>query len=246
MKKYTIWSPEFTNFSGGIRALHELNFQLNQKGYQSNLHYENKHDENNIVIYPEIITNNPLNSNHYFQWLLADAKKDGLSFEWVKGLGGDHLLTVNIIDLQIFNPKKNKRKNVGYWIGKGSKNIDLPPNSELINKFQPNNRQDLATQLSSYEYIISFDSFTAINYEATLLGTPVLIANQTHDWSKEKLQKTDWPTYGICWSMDELDEAKKEVGKQYEAYTNSCDKFAKSVDYFIDITQNSQKKSNSQ
>ena len=29
-----------------------------------------------------------------------------LPFEWVKGLGGDHLLTVNIIDLQIFNPKK--------------------------------------------------------------------------------------------------------------------------------------------
>jgi hypothetical protein len=238
MKKYTIWSPNFTNASGGIRALHELNNQLNKKGLISNLHYENKHDEKNIVIYPEIITNNPMNTNQYFQWLLADAKKDGLSFEWVKGLGGDHLLTVNIIDLQIFNPKKGKRKNVGYWIGKGSKNIDLPENSELINKFEPSNRQELADQLASYEYIISFDSFTAINYEATLLGTPVLISNQTHDWTQEKLKKTDWPTYGICWSIDELEKAKKEVEKQYEAYVQLCDKFTKSVDYFIEITQN--------
>lgn len=240
-KKYTIWSPPYNHFSGGIRALHELNQQLNKKGFISNLHYENKHDNENIVIYPEIVTKNLLNADCTFQWLLADAIKQGISFEWVEGLGGDHILTVNIIDLNIFKPRKKIKKKIGYWIGKGNRNIDLPDDAELINKFDPSNREDLAEQLASYEYIISFDSFTALNFEATMLGTPVFIANQTLTWSKEKLIKTQWPTFGLFWSLDELEEAKKAVKYQYEAYINFISTFDQLLDDFIDITQKNKK-----
>ena len=237
MRGYTIWSPEYSNFSGGIRALHVLNDELKKRSVNSFLHYQNQHKEENIVLYPEIISDNPLNSDFVSRWLLADGENKDLCFEWVKGLGASHSLTVNIIDLDIFNPKNNVKKNVGYWIGKGSQNMDVPDNAELIRKFEPSNREILAQQLASYEYIISFDSFTAINHEATILGTPVLIANQTANWSQEKLTETGWPLYGFCWNYEDLEKAKNEVKLQYDAYIKFCKIFDKSVDDFIQITQ---------
>lgn len=237
MRSYTIWSPEYSHFSGGIRALHVLNNELRKRSFESFLHYQNQHNENNIVLYPEIITDNPLNSEYVTRWLLANGESKDLSFEWVKGLGGEHILSVNILDLDLFKPRSNQRKGIGYWIGKGSKNIDLPENAELIRKFEPSNRELLAEQLASYEYIVSFDSFTAINHEATLLGTPVFIANQTLDWTKEKLIDTGWPMFGICWNMDEIETAKKEVQLQYDAYLEFCKIFDKYVDNFIDVSQ---------
>lgn len=237
MTNYTIWSPQYSHFSGGIRALHILNEELNRKGFKSSLHYENQNHENNIILYPEIITDNPLNGKKICRWLLANANKKDLCFEWVKGLGGDYLLTVNIIDLNLFKPINKKRKNIGYWIGKGSKNLDLPENAEPILKFDPPNRQALAEQLASYEYIISFDSFSALNFESTLLGTPVYIANQTHDWSKEKLIQTGWPFHGFFWNLTDLEKAQEEVKKQYDIYKQFCSNFDRSIDEFIEITQ---------
>ena len=237
MRSYTIWSPQYSHFSGGIRALHILNDLLNKKGYESYLHYENKHQNENIVLYPEIISDNPLSSSNIVRWLLANSEKKDLSFEWVKGLNGDYVLTVNIIDLQIFQPKKRIRKGIGYWIGKGSQNIDLPDSAIRIGKFDPQDREVLAEILSSFEYIISFDSFTALNFEATLLGTPVFIANQTHDWSEKKLRQTEWPFYGIFWNMDDLSKAKNEVFNQYDEYKRLLQKFDNSVNEFVDITQ---------
>lgn len=237
MKNYTIWSPEYSNFSGGIRALHVLNNELRKRDVNSFLHYQNQHQDDNIVLYPEIVTDNPMNSEYVSRWLLAAGENKDLCFEWVKGLGGSHSLTVNIIDLDIFYPRTQPKKNVGYWIGKGSQNMDVPSNSELIRKFEPSSRESLAEQLASYEYIISFDSFTAINHEATILGTPVLIANQTADWSKNKLIETGWPVYGICWDYEDLEKAKNEVKLQYDAYVDFCKVFDKSVDDFIEITQ---------
>jgi hypothetical protein len=236
-REYTIWSPEYNNFSGGIRALHVLNNELNKRGMKSKLHYKEPNNPNDIVLYPEIITDNPLNSDYVCRWLLAQGENKDLCFEWVKGLNGDYLLTVNIIDLNIFYPQKNERKNVGYWVGKGTPNYPLPDNAELIQKFNPNDRTLLAQQLASYEYIISFDSFTAINHEATLLGTPVFLSNVTHDWTKEKLKNTGWPLYGFFWDMADLGKAKIEVKKQFEAYTVLCKEFDKSIDNFIEISQ---------
>ena len=237
MRNYTIWSPEYSHFSGGIRALHVLNDELKKRGCKSSLHYQNQHNENNIVLYPEIITDNPLNSNKICRWLLANGENKDLCFEWVKGLGGDYFLSVNILDLDLFKPSNNERKGIGYWIGKGSKNMDLPEDVKPIRKFEPASTEALAQQLASYEYIISFDSFTAINHEATLLGTPVFIANQTFDWSKEKLINTGWPMHGICWNLDDIEKAKKEVKNQYDAYIEFCKIFDDSVDNFIDISQ---------
>jgi hypothetical protein len=236
-REYTIWAPEYNNFSGGIRALHVLNDELNKRGMKSKLHYKESNNPNDIVMYPEIITDNPLNSDYVCRWLLAQGENKDLCFEWCHGLNGDYLLTVNPYELDIFSPRKVERKNVGYWIGKGKQNCPLPENAELIQKFYPNDRNLLADQLASYEYIISFDSFSGINMEATFLGTPVFMSNVTHDWTEEKLKKTVFPMHGFFWDMNDLEKAKSEVTKQYEAYTVVCKEFDKLIDNFIEISQ---------
>jgi hypothetical protein len=237
MRSYTIWSPEYSNFSGGIRALHVLNDELNKREVQSKLHYQSPHNPEDIVLYPEIITDNPLGSQYVSRWLLAEGQVQDLSFQWVNGLGADNNLTVNIIDLDIFYPRTNNKKGIGYWIGKGRKTCDLPEDAVLIHKFEPQDRLALAEQLASFEYIVSFDSFSAINFEALLVGTPVIIANQTGKWDEHNLRKTDWPLFGLTWECEFLDVAKSEVHNQFEAYKLLCDKFSKSIDGFIEITQ---------
>jgi len=237
MRPYLIWSPEYSNFSGGIRALHILNDELNKRGQKSGLHYRTGFDPDAIVVYPEIITNNPLASNQICRWLLNYGENKDLCFEWVAGLGGDHLLTVNIIDLNIFYPRTNARSGVGYWVGKGSINQEfLPDNAQLIRKFEPSNRENLAEQLSSLDYIVSFDPFSALNFEASLLGTPVFIAPNSV-WPEGKLKSTGWPTEGFFWKSEDLEMAKSKIINQFDAYAVLCKKFDYSIDKFIEVSQ---------
>jgi hypothetical protein len=237
MRPYIVWSPEYSNFSGGIRALHVLNDELNKRGSKSGLHYQTSFDSDAIVLYPEIVTDNPLASNQVCRWLLNFGENKDLTFEWIDGLGGDYVLAVNIIDLNIFYPRNKKRSGVGYWVGKGSVNSEyMVDGAELIRKFEPSNRKDLAEQLSSYEYIISFDPYSAITLEATLLGTPVFIVPSL-TWSENKLKSTGWPTQGYFWKTEDLESAKIQVENQFEAYEKLCKKFDDSVDNFIEISQ---------
>ena len=237
MRPYIIWSPEYSHFSGGIRALHILNDELNKRGQKSKLHYQTTFDSEAIVLYPEIVSDNPLNSNQVCRWLLNYGEKKDLCFEWTKGLGADHILTVNTYELDIFYPRIKERKGVGYWVGKGS--IDpkfLPDNAELIAKFEPRDRKVLAEQLSSYEYIVSFDPYSGINLEATFLGTPVFIT-PSEVWSEARLKADVWPTEGYFWRLEDLELAKSKVQNQFGAYADLCKKFDYSIDNFIELSQ---------
>jgi hypothetical protein len=233
---YTIWSPQYVNYHGGVRALHVLKDELIKRGYPTTMHYE-YHTEGNFVIYPEIVSDNPLGAKHYCHWLLNKGSQKGLTFGWAPDMRCENLLTVNIVEPNIFYQKLNERNGVAYWQGKGSLNANLiPDGATQITKEYPTTRQELADLMSSVEYVVSFDDYTAITLEATILGTPVMIVTNKLE-SKERLIESGFPTYGVCFSEEELPNAKIEVLKQDKAYKEYTKIFDERIDNFINITQ---------
>ena len=233
---------------GGIRALHQLAKEIKHRGYQSNI---NAFDANAITIYPEIIRDNPLNSDRRVRWLLNEAEFDGETcYAWESGMGDHPLLTVNIIEMNIWKRVKKRGKKVAYWVGKGVADPSLIPKGAIeINRANFPARNYLAKFISQLDYLISFDPFSAINVEATIAGTPVLMhipekqivpsigqyVDQT--WSRERLEQQGWIKYGIAWSQEELDLARETVHLQRGYYAELTKVFDKRIDNFIEDTQ---------
>jgi len=235
--RYTIYSPPYVNYHGGVRALHILKDELNKRGYQASMHYD-YHVEGSFVIYPEIQPGNPLNAKHYCHWLLNNRDLPGLTFAWAEDMRTDNLLTVNIIEPDIFYPRYNKREGVAYWIGKGdSSGFIIPEGAIEITRTRPALRTQVADLLASVEYFLTFDDYTSLTIEATLLGTPTLIQTRNIEASKQRIIDSGFPSYGVIYDLNDLDKAKKEVYKQHEAYALFTKVFDERIDNFIKTTK---------
>ena len=154
-------------------------------------------------------------------------------------MGDWPLLTVNIIELNLFKPSTRPRAGVAYWVGKGVKDESvLPTGSIEIHRGNYPSRAEVAELLSSVNYLISFDAFSAINIEAVLCGTPVLIAGSHPRMSRDDIMAHNWTPFGVAWSQDELDEARREVHLAYDHYLSLLPVFGQRVDKFITDTLN--------
>ena len=241
MRQYTIFYSGEGGFltslkhhnSGGHRALHVLKNELTQRGC-----YANTYTDDNIVIYPEVVYDQPLKSPFIVRWLLNKGSFPELSFGWTEELGVSNLLTVNIVETDIFYPRHNQRKGTAYWIGKGASEFNpslLPPDSIHITPWFPSTRPELANLLSSIDYLISFDGFSCINLEATMLGTPVVCLDKR--WSKESCAKSTFKSKGAVASIDDLPLARAEVAQSYDDYLKLLPIFSDRIDKFIEISQ---------
>lgn len=239
MRPYTIYWDKFNHKHGGVRALYSLTDELLKRGMRANIKTKNI-DKESIVIYPEVIKNNPAQSLQTVHWLLnkQDIKTEGMIFAWENGMGNYPLLTVNIIELNIWLPHVIKTGGVGYWVGKGR--IDrsiLPENAKEISRSNFNDRKVLANFIASLDYLISFDPFSAINIEAAICNTPVIICSDNTNWSKDEIIKHGWVKYGIGWGFEELDYARSSVWKARDHYESFLPIFDKRIDDFIELTQ---------
>ena len=250
-RPYTIWNPGYYHMSGGIRAIYQLKQDLAMRGFTVNFHNERRYEEE-IMIYPEIVSGNPENAGRYVKWLLNRADFPGeVCFAWEKGMGDYPLLTVNIVEMNLWKPTRSKTKTVGYWVGKGVFNPSvLPEGAVEISRNNFFNRRDLAHFISTLDYMISFDPFTAINIESVVSGTAVLIhtssmqqnpfsmvMEESFSWSRSHIEEQGWMPYGLAWSPDELEKAKQEVHLARPHYEGILKVFNHRIDNFILSTQ---------
>lgn len=202
----------------------------------------NNIDKESIVIYPEIIPDNRAQSSQSVHWLLnkAEVDKESMIFAWEDGMGDHPLLTVNIIELNIWVPQNIKRGGVAYWIGKGAEDFDpsfIPDGAIEISRSNFPNRNELASFVSGLDYLISFDPFSAVNVEAAICNTPVVIHSSNQKWSKEEIVNHGWTKYGIGWGIDELELARSTVHKAREHYESLLKIFDNRINNFIELTQ---------
>lgn len=248
MIPYSILSPPYNHTFGGIRALHQLAKEIKHRGYEANINVINP---NAIAVYPEIVKDNPFNNDRRVRWLLNDAEFDNeVCYAWESEMGNYPLLTVNIIEMNLWKKAKKRGKKVAFWVGKGVADPSLIPNGAVhIHRENFPSRSYLAKFIADLDYLISFDPFSAINLEATIAGVPVLIhvperqavpfmgqyMNQT--WSRERIEKQGCIKYGVAWNLEEMDQARETVYLQRNHYAELIKIFDSRIDNFIEETQ---------
>lgn len=256
--RFVIHAPvPYSHRSGGIRALYELAHQLQNRQHDIAIaalgpprrHDPNPHQLANattwpddklddaIHIYPEIVATKHLKERNIVRWLLNTEqhrpRQDELQFVWTPHLKPDTpRLTVNIIELDIFQPQHNSRNGILWYGGKGARLArNVPPGATQITHAWPATRTDMANELGQAEQLISFDGFSAINLEASICGTPVLIPSETGATRPPDLLM---PLPGVAFGEHEWHWAQQTVNQAADCYRQATHKMGSLIDKFVE------------
>ncbi len=221
--KFVIAAPAFYDKSAGIVVLHELCDAMNRRGYQTAIYFvlpDNAMISNDphyygpglkwyalsgyeelqqfvdegIVIYPEVISGNPLKAKRVVRYMLnADGAVTGLK---TGAKQGDFILTFSdsyhpnphailpkLIHYDVFNtentlPASERNMDMTY-IGKGDKyGLDtVIPGSVELSRTWPKTREELAILLKNTRYLYTWDCRSQTVTDAILCGAiPVFMS----------------------------------------------------------------------
>jgi len=195
-----IYIPPFANNCGGIMVVHYFAYLINKKYndkfcaklfMHNNITYKNPFcnnfaklrdiNDSSIVIYPEIISGNPLNAKNVVRWILLELGIEMPLDHYKKWSSTDLIYHWEPTDKQlccpfynnVFTDKKlNKRDKTCYLIKKGRlihKNINYihPPDSICIDDLS---LQQKATIFNECTFFYSYDPNTAYNLFSAACG----------------------------------------------------------------------------
>lgn len=191
---FIIYAPPYKADSGGITVLYNLKDDLNKLGHTcSIIHFGNKttYDPNSIVIYPEIISNNPLNAKYVIRYFLhMDGYISGTPVNigsrdfiitWSKCYYPNaHAVLYNYPITKHFHDKNTEpplNRNIDCtWIHKGANHTKATviPNSIHIAANGPLSNKGLADLLRQTRILYSYDILTRVVYEAIFCGAYVV------------------------------------------------------------------------
>jgi hypothetical protein len=150
-----------------------------------------------IVIYPDAAHGNPLNAKNVARYMLAKEyilngnpiqfKDSDYIFSYSNAVNRSadqyNILLDSLTELKNFHTKKISGK-VSVYYGKCRVGIEIHEYKNILKKFKevnvitrtnPSSKEVLYREIASSELFISFDSLSSLCYEATLLGTPVIL-----------------------------------------------------------------------
>jgi hypothetical protein len=246
LRRFVIAAPDYTDIHGGVVAMHRLCDRLNRIGYEAFIEplgdatgitrngwltplWWRPNFEDTVMVYPEIVTGNPLGAPRVVRWLLnrpawftgseMDEDGDDLVVAFSPQIAPEKpVLNVPLFDPTIFFPKDVEGHGGLLWIGKGV----VPPDFDrgdltLITNDWPTSRHGMADLLRNAEVLYSCDWLTTIIGESLMCGTPVvLVGSQT--WRREDIVM--WP--GMTWEDQERPpDARTEVTRFVDDYRRS-------------------------
>lgn len=273
MPDYIVVAPDFISNSAGICCLYQLCADLRKMGFEAAVTGSQRgnpnfpvplisnHDAINAakngawVVYPEIITGNPLQAKNIVRWAL---NRPGL-------LGGEEVypetehvfvysdvftpyvknkirgkLYMPTIDRTLFYPpEKEKIRSLDcFYVGKSRYKAGfLNPDETLeITRFTPP-KSELGKIFRSAKVLYSFDNSTALIYEALLCGCPVvIIPDGTQTWDDYK--KLELGTTGISWGAPEGSIEPFEPKELQERLSTWERDYKHQLQFLVDYTQN--------
>lgn len=193
---YVIYCPPYKNSSAGIRALFKLKDMLIERGHKcictnSVDRYEYSDIEiydNTVVIYPEIISGNPLRAENVIRYILNHPAKLGGdktydSKEMLVAYGeqfgvysNGELLNIPVVEDCFKYNNESKDITNCYWVGKGKNTAyNFEGNTIEITRSYPETREKLADILKRTKNFYSYDDLTMLLLEATMAGCNVKI-----------------------------------------------------------------------
>ena len=195
-KKYIICAPSYSGSAGG-RVLYMLRDVLEKKGYDAKIFcYSGKQADspifikkitdynrkNDIVVYPEVVSGNPLLFRNVVRYVLnypgylgGDKKYHSgeLVFSWdERYLTGVPLLRFDTIDRSLFYEDETVKDTNACFVHKGAGYQELPETAGAvkITMRYPATRSELADLLRRTKNLYSFDDNTSLLEEAALCG----------------------------------------------------------------------------
>lgn len=207
--KFLICAPPYNEKSGGIVVLHDLRKEMVDLGYDAHLaiftpvtttqtRYDSTTDiqdvvENGVVIYPEVITGNPLGAKRVVRYFLN--KEGAASGNKVEAGENDFILAFSkiyhpnphaILPKEVSNPLFNTdgseyvldRTIDCTYIGKGSLYAECPviEGTTEITRTWPETKQELADLLKKTRFLFMYDTMTAMITDSLRCGAiPVIL-----------------------------------------------------------------------
>jgi hypothetical protein len=233
---YVIFAPSYNYKSSGCKVLYELDYYLREYGQDSCIvnfeprnYFGDRYNvvdlleavklvkDNATVIYPEIVSGNPLNAKRIIRWILnaplAQVKFNEGEITWAydkfsaKWADNDHILSVPYVDLDICRDMGLKRKGSAFFVYKAEGRV--PRIAELeetqITDLEP---EDLYELLNSIKVLYTYDDYTGIADEARLCGCPVICLDFESQRKGFVRYVHPYDYYGYGYGLKELNHAK--------------------------------------
>ena len=212
MKKYIICISGLTR-SNGVKAMYNLANILSNYGYESYIYpggavKSDKYnyldcitrdmEKNDIIIYPEVVKNNPCRFRNvvryilYYPGILGGNKsyyKTEMIFTWDKKYYNADVLYQSGLDRKKFVNLHKKRIVNCVFVHKGGRWKKIPELDNLIeiNMDYPKTKNELIELLNQTNILYSFDKDSVLNEEALLCGVNVKIV--TNDGFEDYISK---------------------------------------------------------
>lgn len=218
--QFLIWAPAFTHRSSGIRALYRLCHHLNCSGYSAAITSPSaetptswqcpSHEGpvgDSFVIYPEVISGNPLGASKVIRWVLhnpgllgGDKRYDDAEMVFVydhqklaiaqestsQKLGPDRVLWTGLVDPGIIYPDPLTPKTIDCsFTHKGrklSERFDLPHADIIPLETLTPTFDDLGETLRRTRVLYSYDHYSNVLREAVICGCDVRVIDELGQW----------------------------------------------------------------
>ncbi|QFR42553.1 WavQ [Sulfurimonas xiamenensis] len=207
-----------------------------------------KNIDNTVVIYPEIVSGNPLEVKNVVRWLLHKpgfhtgeinyGKSDIYFFYQVIfndptiNPYDDHLLSVLWVRDDIYKKTNfGERKGICYMLRKG-KNRKITHDTENSILLDGKSHGEVAKVMNECEYFISYDMETMYSQYAVLCGCKSIVIPEK-GVSKDEWQPKKEFQYGIAYGFDDIEEAEKTKHLVYDVLKKIEDESNQSVSKFV-------------
>jgi hypothetical protein len=260
---------------GGIKVMHKLCHLLNEFGYESYLmpihirdefltYYDNtpiiteellNDIENCIVIYPEGVKYNPLNSKHVVRWMLGPPREEDIityskddmilwymDYYYLDHVGQkDNQLFITEFHEDIFFNQNQTRSGSSYCIRKcKDPKFIHPEDSIFIPYHSGGDLVGLANLYNQTEKFYCYDNYTFLYVQAAMCGCISIVVPEGTKTKEEWLTGSRLNQYGIAYGEDdipraietlpllykEIEKINLEIQEQIIIFINKCkDKF---------------------
>lgn len=212
-----------------------------------------------VHVYPDIVKGNPAGADRVVRWQLGrkrfPAEPGDVEFAWAPEVcpRPAHRLVVDVIEPELFFEKSSPGSGTLWWFGKERGAIPtlgirrftrgwrwrLMMNvgrfrGTRITQTWPATRRELAIALRAADVLVSLDSFSALNGEATLCGTPVLLVG---DAARQPPPDTIFGERGVVRSPKHLDRARAEIPEAIAHYEALRSEISGDVENFMKICE---------
>jgi hypothetical protein len=273
MKSIIIYTYDFDMGIGGIKVMHKLCHMLNEVGYESYLmpihirnefftYYDNtpivtekilNDIENCIVIYPEGIKYNPLNSKNVIRWILGPPReediitysKDDMIFWYMDYYYLDHVgqkenqLFIPEFHEDIFFNQNKERMGSSYCIRKCKDPRFIHPEDSIFIPYHgAGNLVELANLFNQTEKFYCYDNYTFLSVQAAMCGCISIVIPDGTKTKEEWLNGSKLNKYGIAIGEDDIPRALETLPLLYQEIENINLEMHEQINIFINKCKN--------